>query len=54
MFCVLISLMVFILNDRNLDFKDAYSWDVYGVYRVDSADRDLAKRFLEAMNESKS
>ena len=39
---------------KAVEIKDAYSWDVYGVYRVDSADRDLAKRFLEAMNESKS
>lgn len=38
---------------KAVEIKDAYSWDVYGVYRVDSADRDLAKRFLEAMNESK-
>ena len=26
--------------------KDAYTWDVYSVYRGDSADRELAKRFL--------
>ena len=32
---------------RAIDIKDAYSWDVYGVFREDSTDRDLAKRFLD-------
>ncbi|MBR4670250.1 MAG: LysR family transcriptional regulator [Butyrivibrio sp.] len=32
---------------RAVSIKDAYTWDVYGVYRTDSADAALAKRFLE-------
>ena len=31
--------------------KDAYTWDVYAAYRTDSADADLAKRFLEYVKE---
>lgn len=32
---------------RAIEIKDAYNWDVYGAFREDSADRDLAKKFLE-------
>ena len=34
---------------RAIEIKDSYSWDVYGVYREDSADRDLAKKFLKSI-----
>ncbi len=34
---------------KAVSIKDAYTWDVYGVYRTDSADVDLAKRFLKAL-----
>ena len=34
---------------RAIHIKDAYTWDVYGVYRTDSADVDLAKRLLKAL-----
>ncbi|MBO6127596.1 MAG: LysR family transcriptional regulator substrate-binding protein [Pseudobutyrivibrio sp.] len=29
--------------------KDAYTCDVYGVHREDSADKELAKRFLDVV-----
>ena len=35
---------------RAVSIKDAYSWDIYGIYRKDSADRDLAAKFLSAVN----
>ena len=36
-------------NDRikAIRIKDSYTWDVYGIYRNDSADKDLAKEFLD-------
>lgn len=34
---------------RAIPIKDAYTWDVYGIYRTDSADVDLAKRLLKAL-----
>ena len=39
-------------NDRikAIRIKDSYTWDVYGIYRNDSADKNLAKRFLDAMH----
>ncbi len=42
------------LNDNDeicaVSIKDAYSWDIYGIYRKDSADKDLAAKFLSAVN----
>ena len=32
---------------RAVTIKDAYTWDVYGIYRTDSADVELAKRLLK-------
>ena len=32
-----------------LTIKDAYTWNVYGIYREDSADKDLANKFLQAV-----
>ena len=34
---------------RAISLKDAYSWDIYGIYRKDSADKDLASKFLSAV-----
>ena len=31
---------------RAIPIKDAYKWEIYGVYRTDSADRELAKKFM--------
>ena len=35
---------------KALSIKDAYTWNVYGIYREDSADKDLAKKFLKVIN----
>jgi len=32
---------------RAIPIKDSYTWDVYGIYRRDFADKDLAKKFME-------
>ena len=36
-------------NIRAVSLKDAYTWDIYGIYRKDSADKDIAERFLTAL-----
>lgn len=49
-----IGISPYFLNDndeiRAVSIKDAYSWDIYGIYRKDSADKDLAAKFLSAVN----
>jgi DNA-binding transcriptional LysR family regulator len=34
---------------RAIPIKDAYKWEIYGVYKTDSADRDLARKFIDSL-----
>lgn len=36
-------------NVKAIKIKDAYSWDIYGIYREDSPDIELAEKLIQAI-----
>lgn len=37
---------------RAIKIKDAYSWDIYGIYREESPDIELAQKLIQAISEA--